>query len=229
MKTAVVTGASGLIGTELCRRYIQSGYAVFGLDIQPGKFKDPSYRFIKCDLSKESSIRSAFRKIKSLDVVINNAAATDLTFKPFEKVTLKDWERGLSINLTSYFLVAQLSYKMLKASSGSMVNISSTRHMMSEPNTLIYSASKGGVSALTHSLAISWGPHVRVNSVSPGWIAASGDKLKPKDHKQHPAGRVGRPQDIAEMCHYLTSDEAGFITGQDFIVDGGMTRKMIYE
>lgn len=228
-KTILITGASGLIGTELCRRYLAAGCLVYGLDKSSGELKDPNYTFIKCDLSKASSIKNALKKVKAIDVVINNAAHTDLTFKSFEKMTLKDWDQALAVNLTSYFIIAKLTHSMLKKSSGSMINIASSRHLMSEPDTITYSASKGGIVSLTHSLAITWGPHVRVNSISPGWIAKPSEKLKPKDHSQHPVGRVGYPADIAEISFFLTSPEAGFITGQDFIVDGGMTKKMIYE
>jgi NAD(P)-dependent dehydrogenase (short-subunit alcohol dehydrogenase family) len=110
------------------------------------------------------------------------------------------------------------------------VTIASTRALMSEPNTESYSASKGGLLALTHALAVSFGPDIRVNCVSPGWIATSEyNRLKRKDHTQHPAGRVGKPQDIAEVVAFLVDREkSGFITGANFVVDGGMTRKMIY-
>ena len=118
-----------------------------------------------------------------------------------------------------------------------MVNIASTRGLMSEPDTEAYSASKGGIIALTHALAISLGPAVRVNCISPGWIEVSEWKkqgqrhapdLRPEDQAQHPAGRVGRPEDVASLVMYLLSEEAGFITGANFVLDGGMTRKMIY-
>ena len=116
---------------------------------------------------------------------------------------------------------------------GAIVTISSTRALMSEPNTESYSASKGGLLALTHALAVSLAPDVRVNCVSPGWIVVRRDeekKLRRKDHLQHPGGRVGRPQDVAEIVAFLLDRErAGFITGANFIADGGMTRKMIYE
>jgi len=114
----------------------------------------------------------------------------------------------------------------LRRRGGAIVNIASTRALQSEPGTEAYSASKGGLVALTHALAMSLGPQVRVNCVSPGWIAHQA--VRKKDHAQHPAGRVGRPEDIAEIVAYLLSDAAGFITGQNFVVDGGMTRKMIY-
>jgi hypothetical protein len=99
---------------------------------------------------------------------------------------------------------------------------------MSESDTVIYSASKGGILSLTHSLAVTFGKNVRVNCISPGWIAGPDEKLKKKDHDQHPAGRIGRPEDVAELAYFLSSDAAGFITGADLIIDGGMTRKMIY-
>jgi NAD(P)-dependent dehydrogenase (short-subunit alcohol dehydrogenase family) len=114
----------------------------------------------------------------------------------------------------------------LRKASGAIVNIASTRALQSEPDTEAYAAAKGGVVALTHALAMSLGPRVRVNCVSPGWIASAG--LSRKEHAQHPAGRAGRPEDIGEITAFLISDAAGFITGQNFVVDGGMTRKMIY-
>ena len=152
-------------------------------------------------------------------------------------MSLAEWNRVLAINLTGTFLCAKYSAPHLAKTKGSIVNIASTRALMSEPDTETYSASKGGVVALTHSLALSLGPDVRVNCISPGWIEVSGwkkrrarraAKLSEMDHKQHPAGRVGRPEDIASLVAYLISPEAGFITGANFIVDGGMTRKMIY-
>ena len=116
----------------------------------------------------------------------------------------------------------------LRQSRGSIVNIASTRSAMSEPDTFAYSASKGGIVSLTHSLAASLAPDVRVNCVSPGWMDVRGEALRPEDHAQHWAGRVGIPADIGEMVAYLLSPKAGFITGTNMVVDGGMTRKMIY-
>jgi NAD(P)-dependent dehydrogenase (short-subunit alcohol dehydrogenase family) len=141
-------------------------------------------------------------------------------------------------NLTGSFLMAKHAVPHLRAGRGAIVNIASTRALQSEPDTEAYSASKGGLVALTHALAVSLGPDIRVNCVSPGWIDTSGWKkrsrrgqeaLRPEDHAQHPAGRVGTPEDVAAMVLYLVSDAAGFVTGQNFVVDGGMTRKMIYE
>jgi NAD(P)-dependent dehydrogenase (short-subunit alcohol dehydrogenase family) len=137
----------------------------------------------------------------------------------------------LDVNLTAAFLFARAAEKALRRGNGAMVLIASTRALMSEPNTEAYSASKGGLFALTHALAMSLAPDVRVNCVSPGWIRTKDyGALRKKDHMQHPAGRVGRPEDIAETVAFLLdSGRSGFITAANFVVDGGMTRKMIYE
>jgi hypothetical protein len=141
------------------------------------------------------------------------------------------------VNLTAAFLFSKHSAALLRKSRGAIVNIASTRALMSEPNTEAYSASKGGIAALTHALALSLGPEVRVNCVSPGWIDVrewrkrsrrEKAKLSAADHLQHPAGRVGGPEDIASLVSFLVSPEAGFITGANIVADGGMTRKMIY-
>jgi len=150
---------------------------------------------------------------------------------------LDEWNRVIGTNLTGAFLCAKHTAPFLKNSNGSIVNISSTRAFQSEPNTEAYSASKGGILALTHALAMSLAPEIRVNCISPGWIDVSGIKKKTKanqielsevDHQQHPAGRVGKPADITNMVLFLLNPENDFITGQNFIIDGGMTKKMIY-
>ena len=134
----------------------------------------------------------------------------------------------LATNLTSTFLLVRAAEAMLRASRGAVVTIASTRAHMSEPNTEAYAASKGGLVALTHALAISLGPEVRVNCISPGWILTKGPAPSQADHAQHPAGRVGTVEDIAALAVFLLGPESGFITGAEFIADGGMTRKMIY-
>lgn len=228
-KKAIITGSSGLIGSELVREFLQNGYEVVGFDLKSTPdLKHPDYTFIKCDLSQETQVKAAFKKIKSLDVLINNAAKANPENGEFQDLSLKDWETNIGINLTSFFLMIRASLPLLKKSRGSIINMSSTRHKMSEPHTELYTVAKGGVDALTRGLAVSLSGEVRVNSISPGWIADPKEKRKPSDHKQHPAGRVGMPSDIAGMAKFLASDAAGFITGQDFVVDGGMTSKMIY-
>lgn len=228
-KIALITGSSGLIGSELVRDFLLHEYEVYGVDKKPNpNLKHESYTFLKCDLAKEADIKKVVSKIKRLDVLINNAARTDLTFKKFESMSLKDWNDGLSVNLTSYFLLSKNLMPLLRESRGSIINISSIRHLMSEENTEIYSASKGAIVSLTHAMAVTQSHFVRVNSISPGWIADPDEKLKLKDHKQHLSGRVGKPSDISKLALYLSSEDAAFITGQDFIIDGGMTKKMIY-
>jgi NAD(P)-dependent dehydrogenase (short-subunit alcohol dehydrogenase family) len=164
-----------------------------------------------------------------LDAVIANAGLAKASGQPVETLSLEKWEQVLRVNLTGCFLCAKHAFPELRKTRGSMVLTASTRALQSMPEGVAYSASKGGVLALTHSLAISGGPDIRVNAVSPGWIY-HGDPADLPDsaHSIHPVGRVGRHADIASMTAYLISEEAGFITGQNFVVDGGMTRKMIY-
>jgi NAD(P)-dependent dehydrogenase (short-subunit alcohol dehydrogenase family) len=150
---------------------------------------------------------------------------------PFE-ISVEEWDEIINTNLRSVFLCSREAAKVMKISGGgSIVNIASTRAFMSEPNSEAYAATKGGIVALTHAMAASFSPyHIRVNCISPGWIE-TGDyaRLTDADHEQHFSGRVGKPEDVAKACLYLTSDGNEFINGTNIILDGGMTRKMIYE
>lgn len=246
-KVAIVTGGGQGIGKAIVKRLLLDGLRVVIVDMdeEAGRETLEEYHdlgdcvFMNADISAEAAVKAVVREtvasFRRVDVLINNAGI--FINKPLAKVSLAQWNRVLSINLTGTFLCAKYSAPHLAKTKGAIVNMASTRALMSEPNTVAYSASKGGVVALTHSLALSLGPDVRVNCISPGWIDVSGwkkrrirqtVKLSEMDHKQHPAGRVGRPEDIASLAAYLISSEAGFITGANFIVDGGMTRKMIY-
>jgi NAD(P)-dependent dehydrogenase (short-subunit alcohol dehydrogenase family) len=225
-KTVLVTGGARGIGRGSATLLAQRGYRVAVADLD-GEGPLP---FFRCDVSREASVkacvRAVLRRFGRLDALINNAGIADPSGAPIEKLPLKEWNRKMGVNLTGVFLMTKHCTPHLRKTGGAIVNIASTRALQSEPDTEAYAASKGGVLALTHALAMSLGPRVRVNCISPGWIASAA--LSRKDHAQHPAGRAGRPEDVGEMIAFLISDAAGFITGQNFVVDGGMTRKMIY-
>jgi NAD(P)-dependent dehydrogenase (short-subunit alcohol dehydrogenase family) len=198
--------------------------------------------FVRADVASERDVRRAVaacvRWGRRLDGVVNDAAIADPAAGPIEALSLARWRRTLDVNLTGTFLVAKHAARHLRRARGAIVNLGSTRAVQSEPHTEAYAATKGAIVALTHALAMSLGPEVRVNCISPGWIATDDfaprgqrkkPRLRPADHAQHPVGRVGRPEDVAGLCAWLLSDEAGFVTGQNLVIDGGMTRKMIYD
>lgn len=240
---AIVTGSGQGIGLCIARYFIAVGVRVVIAEKNPAlgkkaqKLLGPDSIFIQTDVSKEPSVRfmvqQTIKQFGQIDYLINNAAIIDN--KPIEKLTYTSWKNVLDTNLSGIFLCAKYAAKYLRKTKGAMINIASTRALMSEANTEAYSASKAGIVGLTHALAVSLGPRIRVNCVSPGWIDTRSYTEKPvfspltkADHSQHPAGRVGRPEDIAAMVLHLCSVQSEFITGQNFIVDGGMTKKMIY-
>ena len=190
--------------------------------------------FVPCDVSSEPSVEACVQAVAGrlgrLDALVNNAGITGAASAPLEQLPLAEWNRRIGVNLTGAFLAAKHCAAELRKRRGAIVNVASTRALQSEPNTEAYSASKGGLVALTHALAMSLAPEVRVNCVSPGWIDVRrrAQPLRAEDHAQHPVGRVGEPRDVAEMIAFLLSPAAAFVTAQNFVVDGGMTRKMIY-
>ena len=221
MKKAIVTGGSGLIGSGICETLAAQGWEVASFDLEPG----PSESII-CDIADETSVAAAFSELgwSELDLLVNNAGVANPNSGSIADLSLADWRKVTDSHLTGAFLMTRAAVPLLGEGS-SIVNMVSTRAFMSEPDSEAYAASKGGLVALTHALAISLGPRVRVNAVAPGWIS-DGKDLRDIDHSQHPVGRVGRASDIADAVVYLAG--AGFVTGQVLTIDGGMTRKMIY-
>jgi NAD(P)-dependent dehydrogenase (short-subunit alcohol dehydrogenase family) len=225
-KTVLITGGAQGIGRGIARRLAAQGWQVAVADLQ----RSSDFFFVRTNVASEPAVRACVRAVVKrfgrLDALINNAGIADPHAGPVDKLALREWNRRLGINLTGPFLMAKHCVPHLRRARGAIVNIASTRALQSEPDTEPYAASKGGLVALTHALAMSLGPRIRVNCVSPGWIAHT--PVRKKDHAQHPVGRVGRDEDVAALVGFLISDQAGFITGQNFVVDGGMTKKMIY-
>jgi len=232
-RVALVSGGAHGIGAGIARRLMADGCRVVVADVDPARRPDAEgmgTRFVAADVGDEAQIAPLLAGIAAaegrLDALVCNAGI--MIRKPIGQLTLDEWSRVLRTNLTSIFLLVRAAETMLREAKGAVVTIASTRARMSERNTEAYAASKGGIVALTHALAISLGPDVRVNCISPGWIDVRGEALSAEDHAQHPAGRVGVPADIASLASWLLGAESGFVTGAEFVVDGGMTRKMIY-
>jgi len=235
---ALITGGARGIGRAIARHLLVSGWQAGIIDLPDSGLRRVFSRergvlLIDGDVRDEETasdaVEALVHRFGRLDAVVSNAGM--MIRKPLRRLTVSEWHRVLDTNLTAAFLLARAAEKPLRRSRGAMVTIASTRALMSEPNTESYSASKGGLVALTHALAMSLAPDVRVNCVSPGWIETKDYAgLRRKDHAQHPAGRVGRPEDVAELVAWLLDGKrSGFVTGANFIVDGGMTRKMLYE
>jgi NAD(P)-dependent dehydrogenase (short-subunit alcohol dehydrogenase family) len=250
-RVALVTGGAQGIGRAISYKLVRDGYRVSIADIHREAGAETvryihklggEAMFMNVDISEEAQvakwIQLTTEQFGAIHALVNNAGigrgGSMLT------LPISDFDRVWSVNVRGTFLCSRHAAKvMIQSGGGSIVNIASTRALMSEADTEAYSASKGAVLALTHAMAISLGPHkIRVNAISPGWIETSDWQYSPnaaqpyhseRDRLQHPVGRVGHPNDIAEACAYLLSDKSGFITGQNLVIDGGMTVKMIYE
>lgn len=245
-RVALVTGAARGIGKGIAASLLRAGWSVVLGDIDEAEgtlaaeelARLGTVEFMLLDVTDEASVVAAIEQIDGdfgrLDGLVNNAGIADPDNGPLEQLTLDHWNRLLSTNLTGPFLMSKACLELLRESGGAIVNIASTRALQSEVQTEAYAASKGGLVALTHALAISLGPRVRVNAVSPGWIDTraaelqASDPLRTIDHQQHAVGRVGQPEDIAELVAFLLSPAAAFITGQNIVADGGMSKQMIY-
>lgn len=245
--TAVITGGAQGIGRIIADFLEEEGWHVSVWDNDTEALEEERQRWkshdsrlgIECNVTCAGSVQAALEqtvaKFGRLDLLVNNAAIS--ANKPILELQVPEFRKVIDVNLTGPFICSKCCVPELVKTKGSIINICSTRAFQSEPNTEAYSASKGGVFALTHALAMSLGPDVRVNSISPGWIdvssirkstTANQENLSGADHMQHPAGRVGDAVDIARAVLFLADPRNDFVTAQNFTVDGGMTRKMIY-
>ena len=246
-KVFLVTGGGRGIGRAIARRLVHDGGRVCIVDRDRHAGSDAAREygeqvcFVHANVAREAEVRRAVTRCvrwgRRLDGVVNNAAIAAPNSGPIDALTLAGWQRYLDNNPTSVFLVVKHAVRHLRATRGAIVNLGSICALQTQRNYEAYAASKGAIVALSHAMAISLGPAIRVNCISPGWIVTDellprGQRRAPKltraHHAQHPVGRVGHPDDIAGLCAWLLSDEAGFATGQNFIIDGGMTRKSVY-
>ena len=220
-KVVVITGGAGGIGKCIREEFEKAGAKVCIIDIADNPY------FVG-DIGDEATLRRFAEKVIEehgrVDCLINNAPPL---FKGINECTYEEFNYALRVGVSSAFLLTQL-FQPYFAPGASIINISSSRDRMSQPQSESYAAAKGGISALTHALAVSLGGKVRVNAISPGWIDTDYTVYEGPDAVQQPAGRVGNPLDIANMVLFLCSDKAGFITGENICIDGGQTRLMIY-
>ena len=220
-KVVIVTGGANGIGKCIADQFRAQGAYVHVVDKQEGN------HFVG-DISKqevlEAFVADVLKKHDKVDCIINNALPL---MKGIDECSYEEFQYALSVGVTAPFYLVKLLMPYL-AIGASVVNISSSRDRMSQPQTESYTAAKGGIAALTHALAVSLAGQARVNSISPGWIDTSYTVYEGPDALQQPAGRVGNPLDIANMVLFLCSDKAGFITGENICIDGGMTKQMIY-
>ncbi len=244
-KVILVTGGGQGIGLCIAQTFLKVGACVVIAEAN-GELERPACEFpdggekvlfvqtdVACEDAVREMVRQAIERFGRIDCLVNNAATACNV--PINQLTYEQWQGVLGVNLSGTFLCAKYCESQLRQHHGAIVNIASTRALMSEPHTEAYSATKAGLVGLTHALAVSLGSDVRVNCISPGWIVTDAYQhgriettLSNEDHSQHPVGRVGKPEDIAEMALYLCSEKASFITGQNFVIDGGITKKMIY-
>ncbi|MBO4495509.1 MAG: SDR family oxidoreductase [Clostridiales bacterium] len=220
-KVAVVTGGAQGIGKAIAAAFEAEGATVYIIDIQEGNW------FVGDVSDKETLERFANEVIDKsghVDYLINNALPM---MKGIDECSFEEFQYALSVGVTAPFYLTKL-FKPYFSDGASIINIASSRDRMSQPQTESYTAAKGGIAALTHALAVSLAGKARVNSISPGWIDTTGSEFSGPDAFQQPAGCVGKPSDIASMVLFLCSDKAGFITGENICIDGGMTKQMIY-
>ena len=220
-KIAVITGGANGIGKCIAEAFRKQNATVYVIDIAEG---DHFVGDIADQATLERFADMIIQKHGRVDILVNNALPI---MKGIDDCTYEEFSYALAVGVTAPFYLSKL-FAPYFAQGASIINISSSRDRMSQPQTESYSAAKGGISALTHALAVSLAGKVRVNSISPGWIDTAYTVYEGADAMQHPAGRVGNPMDIANMVLFLCSDKASFITGENICIDGGMTKLMIY-
>lgn len=240
-KRVFVTGGAEGIGKAIVQAFCNAGYRVAFCDKNETSgqqlAKETGTVFYQVDVSDQESLERCMQRIflvwGDIDIIVNNAGISK--FSPITETSIDDFDNILSVNLRPVFITSRLLAIHRKSQPsrnpfGRIINICSTRYLMSEPGSEGYAASKGGIYSLTHALALSlseW--HITVNSIAPGWIQNHDyEQLRTEDHTQHPSGRVGKPEDIARMCLFLSQEENDFINGENITIDGGMTKKMIY-
>lgn len=240
-KRVFITGGAEGIGKAIVQAFCNAGYRVAFCDKNETSgqqlAKETGTVFYQVDVSDQESLERCMQRIflvwGDIDIIINNAGISK--FSPITETSIDDFDNILSVNLRPAFITSRLLAIHRKSQPsrnpfGRIINICSTRYLMSEPGSEGYAASKGGIYSLTHALAVSlseW--HITVNSIAPGWIQNHDyEQLRTEDHTQHPSGRVGKPEDIARMCLFLSQEENDFINGENITIDGGMTKKMIY-
>lgn len=220
-RVAVVTGGASGIGRCIVEEFQRRGATVYVIDKREG---DHFVGDVACRETLERFVAEIVAKHNRVDYIVNNALPI---MRGIDECSYEEFEYALRVGVTAPFYLVKLLMPHL-AEGASIVNISSSRDRMSQPQTESYTAAKGGIAALTHALAVSLAGRARVNSISPGWIDTSYTTYEGADAKQQPAGRVGNPMDVANMVMYLCSDMASFITGENICIDGGMTHQMIY-
>lgn len=240
-KRVFVTGGAEGIGKAIVQAFCNAGYRVAFCDKNETSgqqlAKETGTVFYQVDVSDQESLERCMQRIflvwGDIDIIVNNAGISK--FSPITETSIDDFDNILSVNLRPAFITSRLLAIHRKSQPsrnpfGRIINICSTRYLMSEPGSEGYAASKGGIYSLTHALAVSlseW--HITVNSIAPGWIQNHNyEQLRTEDHTQHPSGRVGKPEDVARMCLFLSQEENDFINGENITIDGGMTKKMIY-
>lgn len=240
-KRVFITGGASGIGKAIVKAFSNAGYRVAFCDIDSHIAEitalETKSKYFVIDVCKADELEACmdymFSEWGDIDIVINNVGVGN--FKPITECTVDDFDEVISTNLRPVFITSRKlaihrKDKLIKNKFGRIINLCSTRYLMSEAGTEGYSASKGGIYSLTHSLAVSLSEYnITVNSISPGWIENYNyDTLKEEDHLQHPSRRVGKPEDIARMALFICDEENDFINGENITIDGGMTKKMIY-